>query len=153
MPTTSLHQVDEGIISWSARIAPFAQRVSIAIVYVWFGLLKVFGVSPAFGIVAMQLKALFPMVPAVPFVVGLGVFEAFIGGAILVRRLDRLTVALLALHLVAILIPVLVLPNVTWSGPMIPTLEGQYVLKNVLIAAIALTVAAQVRPLSVSSKA
>ena len=49
--------------------------------------------------------------------------------------------ALLAGHVLGTALPLFVLPQVTWDAFPVPTLEGQYVLKNVVLAASAFTVA------------
>jgi uncharacterized membrane protein YkgB len=58
-----------------------------------------------------------------------------------VPRLTRLALVLLAGHVAATLLPLLVLPAISWQGALVPTLEGQYIIKNVLIVAAAITVA------------
>ena len=66
-----------------------------------------------------------------------------IGVSFLVEGWERLAIVLLAPHMVATFLPLAVLPSVTWLGFLIPTLEGQYIIKNTVIIALAIGVAAQ----------
>jgi len=43
--------------------------------------------------------------------------------------------------------PLILLPQVTWSGILVPTLEGQYIIKNLAIIAAAIGIAAHLHPL------
>lgn len=114
-------------------------RGALFVVYVWFGLLKVLGLSPATGLVqALQLETL-PFLDFASFLVFYGVFEVVIGALFLFPRATRPALALLVAHVMTTLLPLFVLPEVAWQRFLVPTLEGQYIIKNLLLIAAAAT--------------
>jgi uncharacterized membrane protein YkgB len=128
------------------RIAPTLAPASLALVYVWFGAIKLIGASPATPlVVALQQKTL-PMFEPANFLMLLGAAEVAIGVLFLVERLRALALSLFALHMLATLLPLAVLPSIAWQGPLLPTLEGQYIIKNVVLIALAVGIAAGFRP-------
>ncbi len=66
-----------------------------------------------------------------------------IGIVFLIRGMERVAVAFLAIHLITTVLPLMLLPQVTWQGLFAPTLEGQYIIKNVLIIALAFVIVSQ----------
>ncbi len=136
------HTVIAGI---RALFGPVA-RLALATVFFWFGLLKVMGVSPADALVSGLLHALMPSWNPAGFLVFLGVYEMTVGIAFLVPRLERLAIALLIPHMLSTFLPFAYLPDALWTRPFVPTLEGQYILKNAVIVALALGLAARLRP-------
>jgi uncharacterized membrane protein YkgB len=115
-------------------------------VYGWFGLLKVIAVSPANPLVNSLLQKTLPFITFDQFIVVFGVLEVVIGVLWLIPRLERVAAIFLGLHLVTTLMPLIVLPSITWQGWGVPTLEGQYIIKNVLIMAAALHILANKKP-------
>nr|WP_228434596.1 hypothetical protein [Natrarchaeobaculum aegyptiacum] len=117
-------------------------RVAVAIVFVWFGALKVIGDSPAGELVAATVY----VVPAEVFVPVLGVWEILIGLCLLYRPLIRLGILLLALQLPGTFLPMILLPEVVYHGfPYALTVEGQYIVKNLVIIGAALVIGSTVR--------
>lgn len=124
---------DEMYINWARRVAlPFA-KFSIFLVYFWFGLLKVLETSPASPLVAALLERTMPFVPANSFLIAFGLIEIIIGVLFLVPRFERLALFALALHLITTVMPLFLLPGFVWTGFMVPALEGQYIIKNILL--------------------
>jgi len=120
-------------------------RVSVGAVFFGFGLLKYFpGTSPAEDLTLKTTELLtFGLVPGSVALVGVATLECFIGLCLLTGRLMRLAVWLLVLQLVGILSPVVLLPERLFGGPgYAPTLEGQYVLKDIILATAAMVIAA-----------
>lgn len=113
---------------------------AIFIVFVWFGGLKVLGLSPATPLVAALLAETFPMFPEAGFLVWFGVFEVFIGCLFLIPRGEKVAAAFLAVHMITTAGPLFLLPDIAWDGFLRPTLEGQYIIKNVVIVALAATI-------------
>jgi uncharacterized membrane protein YkgB len=122
-------------------------RIALAIIFVWFGWLKVIDASPATPLVTALHDALIEWVPMGGFMQGFGLFEVGIGLLLLIPRYSRIAIGLLLLHLVMVCAPLFVLPSIIWTSFLIPTLEGQYIIKNVLIIAAAINVISQVKPL------
>ncbi len=115
-------------------------RISLFIVYFWFGVLKVLGFSPAHDLVGNLLQETIPFIPEEVFVIGLGLFEMLIGLMFLVKRLEKPSFYLTVFHLFMTSGPLVFLPAISWQGILIPTLVGQYILKNFLIFACAVVV-------------
>jgi uncharacterized membrane protein YkgB len=122
-----------------------ALRVAVGAVFLGFGFLKFFpGVSPAQGLAIRTIDLLtFGLVPWQVGIVAIAVLECFIGICLLANRWMRLAVWLLAVELVGILAPIVLLTGRLFSGPHhAPTLEGQYVLKDVILVAAGMVIAA-----------
>ncbi|MBI4449435.1 hypothetical protein HY634_00055 [Candidatus Uhrbacteria bacterium] len=123
-------------------------RAAIFIVYFWFGLLKLLGVSPAGPLVQALFQETVWFVSFPAFYIAFSFFEMAIGIIFLVRGWERLAIFLLGLHLLATILPLALLRHMTWQGFLIPTLEGQYIMKNVLIIAAAVVVGSKLVPMS-----
>lgn len=122
------------IVTWFGRFALF-------IIYFWFGILKVVYISPANPLVDSLLQATMPFMSFNTFIVLFGLFEMLIGILFLIPKLQKIAIALLIPHLVTTVMPLLLLPTISWQTFMTPTLEGQYIIKNLLIASVALFLA------------
>jgi uncharacterized membrane protein YkgB len=121
-------------------------RWALGIIFIWFGALKAAGMSPAADLVEATV-AWMPLISPPAFVVVLGVWEVLIGACLLIRPLIRLAILLLFLQMGGTFLPLVMLPEVTFTVPPFGlTLEGQYIIKNLLIIAAALVVGGTVRP-------
>lgn len=115
-------------------------RFSIFIVYFWFGILKVFYLSPAEGLVhELYEKTLF-FISFREFFILLGIVEVLIGVLFLIRRITKFAVIIMLLHMIATILPMFILRSTVWSGFMIPTLEGQYIIKNIVLIALSINI-------------
>lgn len=113
-------------------------RIALAIIYIWFGVLKIFGLSPAGDLVE---KTVFWFKPEF-FIPILGVCEVIIGIGLLIRKLIPQTILLLLLHMIATLTPIFILQSSFFEiFPYEPTLVGQYIIKNLVLVAGALVIA------------
>jgi uncharacterized membrane protein YkgB len=124
--------------TFTARAAEPAARVALFIIYFWFGILKVFGTSPASPLVRSLLAHTLPFISPNVFCILFGAGEAILGILFLFRKCDRVAIPLFFLHMIAAFLPLVVLPGETWTSFMTPTLEGQYIVKNVALIAIVL---------------
>lgn len=118
-------------------------RFSLFVVYFWFGVLKVVGESPANPLVSDLLSKTMPFMGFETFILLLGIFEMAIGLSFLFPRILKFSLLALALHMVTTVMPLILLPVITWSGMFVPTLEGQYIIKNLLIIAAAINIASK----------
>ncbi|MEO8637752.1 MAG: hypothetical protein ABI430_02530 [Candidatus Taylorbacteria bacterium] len=118
----------------------FFSRLALFVVYFWFGLLKVLGESPANPLVSGLLERTLPFLTFDQFIVAFGFFEMFLGVLFLTGRFRRITVVLFSLHMIAVFLPLFLLPQIVWQRSWIPTLEGQYIIKNIVIIALYLNV-------------
>jgi putative oxidoreductase len=137
--------LEENLHAALVRHGISALRITVGAVFLGFGFLKFFpGVSPAQNLSIKTIELL--TFGVVPWEVGLraiAVLECFIGICLLSKRWMRLAVWLLAIELVGILAPLVLLPGRLFSGPHhAPTLEGQYVLKDFILVAAGMVIAA-----------
>jgi len=137
---------DQKIILNIRKIFPIFSRVALFIVYFWFGLLKIIGLSPAGSLVADLLKKTLPFITADQFIFYFGWLEMLIGVLFLIPKLSRLVIAILLIHLITTAGPLFLLPQITWQSFLVPTLEGQYIIKNLLIIATAMGIIAELQP-------
>lgn len=147
MKASLLERLDCAILHVAQSIGPNLMRCSIFLVYVWFGVLKIFGWSPADHLVEALLSQLFPFISPELFFVFLGVAEVLIGVLFLIPRLTRVAILFLILHMLTTFLPLILLPDLTWQSFLVPNLTGQYILKNVIILALAMGVGMQLQPL------
>ena len=147
---TRLDPVDDRIARWMSRVGVRLLRYAIGVVFVWFGALKLIpGLSPAEGLVAATV----PFVDSAVFLRVLAVWEVLIGVLLLVRPAVRGALLLLALQMPGTFLPFLVPPAVCFSvwpftSPLdvfALTLEGQYIVKNIVLIAAGLVVGGTVR--------
>lgn len=131
---------DERAINFSRKWAMPFSRFAIFVVYFYFGLLKVFELSPASPLVLALLDRTMPFMNPDAFLIAFGLVEMVIGIIFLIPHLERLAVFTLALHLITTTMPLFLLPVFVWSSTLVPTLEGQYIIKNVLLIALALVI-------------
>jgi uncharacterized membrane protein YkgB len=141
--TRAVDRVDAHLIPFLRRTAVPMLRVSLGLVFVWFGLLKVFDVSPVASLVARTVYWVDPDAA----VTVLGVFEAFVGTMLLLGWALRLTLLLFVAQMVGTFLTFVILPEVTFrhGNPLLLTVEGEFVVKNLVLISAALVVGATVR--------
>lgn len=128
---------------------PFA-RVSLFAIYFWFGAVKLTGLSQASPLAeALVTNTVGPQYFHTLFMV-LAVLECVIGILFLIPRCTKVAVVALAAHMVIVCSPLLLVPQMAWQRFLIPTIEGQYIIKNLALLSLALAlVNKQVKPVSV----
>ena len=139
---------DRSIIRHLQKLEIPLARTAIFIVYFWFGALKLIGASPAGPLVRELFQKTVPLpIPFATFYDFFALFEMAIGIIFLIRGWERLAILLLGLHLFTTVLPLLLLPHITWQKWLAPTLEGQYIIKNILIVAAAVVIGSKLVPL------
>jgi uncharacterized membrane protein YkgB len=129
----------------SNAVTPFPpiSRASLAVIFVWFGLLKVCGVSPAAELVSRT----FFFIPARIIVPTLGAVEVAIGLCFLFPRLLAVGLVLLALHLPGTFLSLIVVPQMCFDhSPFLLTTNGEFIVKNLLLISAALFLAGTLQP-------
>ena len=135
-------RVDRAIATWMRRNGLTLLRWALGVVFIWFGALKPFRISPADDLVANTVYWVDPDL----FIPVLGVWEVLIGVLMLFRRTLRAAIGLLFLQMPGTFLPLVLLPGVCWTIPGVaPTLEGQYIIKNLVLIAAAIVVGGTVR--------
>ena len=137
----SIEDIDIKIIHFFQRISMPAGRIALFIVFFWFGILKVIGVSPAGPLVQMLAERTIPFIPFHAFYIFFALLECAIGLMFIIPKMERIVIPLLFLHMITTFIPLFALPHEVWQMMFVPTLEGQYIIKNVVIIATAIGVA------------
>jgi uncharacterized membrane protein YkgB len=146
--TRRLDHIDASVAHWLARRGVTFLRVSIGVVFLWFGALKLFpGLSPAEGLAGQTILALSRGLidPAVSVPL-LGVWESLIGIGLLTGRALRFTILLLLVHMIGTVTPLVLFPGDMFvREPFVLTFEAQYIIKNLVLVSGALVVGATVR--------
>ena len=129
--------LDDTIVELMGRIGMPFLRIGIGVIFIWFGLLKPLGLSPAAELLANTVYWWTPeiVVPAI------GWWEVAIGITFLIPQLTRVAIFLLAIQMPGTFLPLVLLPEVCFT--VIPwglTLEGQYIVKNLVIIGAALVI-------------
>lgn len=137
-----LGPLDRAIAGWMRRNGLFILRIGLAVVFIWYGILKPLGMSPAADLVRRTVY----FVPPDLFIPILGWWEVAIGVGLLFRSLNRTAIFLLFLQMPGTLLPLVLLPEVCFTQiPWGLTLEGQYIIKNAVLIGAALVVGGTVR--------
>ncbi len=118
-------------------------RYSLGVIYIWFGILKPFGLSPAQELVENTVYWFDNPKTFVPI---LGWWEVVIGLTMCIKPLIRVSIFLLFIQMPGTFLPLILLPEVCFSNfPFGLTLEGQYIVKNLIIISAAIVVGSTVR--------
>lgn len=147
-----LVKFDFWFINFLRKISIPFSRFAIFIVFFWFGILKIIGTSPANPMVSDLLHSTMPFMPFSVFIILFSIYEMIIGITFLLPRLERLAIALLLPHMFMTILPLFFFRAMTWQGFLTPTLEGQYIIKNLVIIALAMGIAGHLTPLNNKNK-
>lgn len=142
-----LERMDKKFINFCKNTEiPFA-RLGLFIVFFWFGILKVTGLSPASPLVQALFENTIPFMSFNAFLISFGLFECLIGILFIIRGVERLALSLLFIHMITTFGPLVFLPEETWQSFLVPTLAGQYIIKNLLILAVGISIASHLEPI------
>lgn len=87
---------------------------------------------------AELLEKTMPVIPFSHFIILFGIFEVLIGVLFLFPRFTRLATILFSIHMITTFLPLFMVPSATWQSWFVPTLTGQYIIKNLALISIAL---------------
>lgn len=145
---SSLKKFDTWFIVFAKQNYSWIARISLFVIYFYFGFLKLIGASPAnelaigfaqhmgVGAVAHELYYLLAGV------------ECLVGLLILFPKLTRISLFIMFGHMILVCSPIVLYPQAVWSAPFVPNLEGQYIIKNAALVALALGLVATTKPLT-----
>lgn len=143
----AIKEVDLRLIAFFKKaFLPFA-RVALFVVFFWFGILKVLGLSPASPLAEVLTAQTVGMQYFDVLFLVLSIIECVIGVLFLIPKATRIVIPLLLIHMAVVCSPLVLVPGEVWTGFLVPTLEGQYIIKNLVIVAVAIGVASQTPPL------
>jgi uncharacterized membrane protein YphA (DoxX/SURF4 family) len=139
----TIDKLDRRITTWMADYGIVIMRIGLGIVFFWFGILKLFpGLSPAEALVRNTIYFIDPDI----FIPILAVWEALIGLGLITGRFMRITLLLLFLQMPGTALPLVLLPQVVWTVfPFGLTIEGQYIIKNLVLIGAGLVLGGTVR--------
>lgn len=140
--------VDVRITRWMARYSVPILRIGLGIVFLWFGVLKFFpNLSPAEELATRTIETLtFGLIQAQFALPLLATLETLIGLGLLTGKFMRITLLLLLFQMIGTVTPLFLFPTETFTQfPYAPTLEGQYIIKNIVLVAAGLVIGATVR--------
>ncbi len=142
-----IKKFDAKVILWARKNMIWFARVALFVVFFWFGILKVVGLSPAGPLVRALYESTVQGIAFDSFYLFFGYFEMVIGSLFLVPKLTRTTIILLFVHMMTTFMPLFFLKDMTWQQSFVPTMEGQYIIKNLLIIALGIVLLANTKPL------
>ena len=119
----------------------FLIRIPLFVIFFWFGLLKVIELSPAQGLIIDTVYWM-PFLSPENWVIVIGYWEMLIGLFFLAKKTTFYAMLLLFLQMSGTFMPLVLLPSVTFqdSNYLLPTLEGQYIIKNIIIITSAIVI-------------
>lgn len=135
----TLKKIDQQIAKSMKRWSIPAIRISFGIIFIWFGILKLFDVSSAESLLKATVVWL-PFGSPEFWLIVIGWWEVIIGVTFLFSQTTKIAIALLFLQMFGTFMPLVLLPEITFQNGNIltPSLEGQYIIKNVMIISAAL---------------
>ena len=142
---------DDALVAWLRRRSVPLMRIVLGLLFVWFGALKVIGYTPATELIVGTIYLFDPET----FVRLLGVLEVLLGIGFLTNRAMRLVLLLFTGLMIGTLLTFVLLPDLMFAGsnPLLITVEGGYVAKNVVLLVAGMVVASQLHPPAVARAA
>ena len=150
-----LARAEDCITTWIEHHGVAILRTNVGIVYFWFGVLKFFpALSPAEDLAGRTIATLtFGVIEPAVSVPVLAAWECAIGLGLITGCCLRATLLLMFVHMSGTVTPLFLFPHETWSQfPFAATLEGQYIIKNLVLVSAGLVVYAAVHPRSVRDR-
>lgn len=143
-----INAIDRRITRWLGDHGIPILRVSLGIIFFWFGFLKFFpSLSPAESLAGETIETIsFGLIQPSVAIPILAAWESIIGIGLIVGKALRIIILLLLLQMAGTLLPILIFPDVVFNRiPWAPTMEGQYIFKNLVLISAALVIGATVR--------
>ena len=140
--------VDTRLTMLMSRYGIVVLRISVGVVFFWFGFLKFFpDLSPAQDLASRTIEKLtFGIMSAELSLPILATWETLIGIGLITGKFMRITLLLLLFQMLGTITPLFLFPQETFTQfPYAPTLEGQYIIKNLVLVSAAFVIGATVR--------
>ena len=153
-----IHLPRRRVIEWHNRLVCLlhkwsipALRVTLGLIFLWFGALKLFSASP----VLVILKQTCPFIPLHTFAVTLGAWEVLIGCGLIAKRALRFTLLMLCVHLTGTFVALFLAPSLFFQHESLIrlTVEGEFVAKNMVLLAAGMVIGGyEIKPVSMTEK-
>lgn len=136
-------RVDRAMIGFMQAYGILTLRIAVGTVFVWFGALKVLGLSPVDDLVAGTVYWVNPRI----FVPLLGIWEIVVGVGLLLGVAMRIVLLLFWLQMAGTLLVLLLRPELAFQrgNPLLLTTTGEFVIKNLVLIAAGLVIGSTVR--------
>jgi uncharacterized membrane protein YkgB len=145
-------RIDELAASLARQWFVPAARISIFVIYFWFGFLKLIGISPATPLASALVNH---TIGAQYFGVSfkaLALYECALGILFLIPAATSISFVLLVVHMGIVSSPLVLVASDAWTHPLVPTFEGQYIIKDLAIIALAIGILAHARMSSMAQQ-
>lgn len=139
---------DEKVIAVSRQLFVPVARIAFFVVFFYFGFLKVIDVSPASPLAQALVGRTIGLEYFDALYLLLALIECAIGILFLIPKATRVVIPLLFFHLLIVCSPIFLVPDMAWVSWFVPSLEGQYIIKNIVLVAAAIGVASYTSTLS-----
>lgn len=142
-----VYTFDKKFISFCNKYYSVIARLALFVIFFYFGFLKIVGLSPADDLArnfAIKMGA-GPIFPELFYL--LAIVECLIGLLFLFPKLTRVAIFIMFGHMILVSAPLILDMNAVWRAPFVPNLEGQYIIKNAALVALALGLVARTVPL------
>lgn len=142
------HRIDQKLTQWMKLRGILFLRISIGVIFLWFGVLKFFpGLSPAEDLAVSTIRIMtFGLAGDQVILYSLAALETLIGAGLIGNMFMRATLLLLFIQMAGTFFPVILFPrDVFVVFPYALTLEGQYIIKNLIIISAGIVIGSTVR--------
>jgi uncharacterized membrane protein YphA (DoxX/SURF4 family) len=143
----SFSDFDTAFIRFANKWFDPLARLALFIIFFYFGILKVLELSPADQLAKALVEGTVGLTYFDQLFFILALYECLIGVLFLIPKYTRLAIFLLLLHLPLVTSPLLLVPHEVWRAPLVPNLEGQYIIKNIALVVLAVGLASRTTPL------
>lgn len=147
-----LQTFDRRFIAFAKKHYSWIARLSLFVIYFYFGFLKIIGASPASDLALGFAEKMGMGTYGTELFLALAYVECLIGLLILFPKLTRIALFFMFGHMLLVCAPIVLYPEAVWQSPFVPNLEGQYIIKNAALVALALGLVAHTAPLSSRKK-
>lgn len=139
-----LKKLDRAVVGFCNQWGMTLLRLSLAVVYIWFGALKMFDLSPVTGLI----DKLHPGWPEPFFFHVLGAWEVLVGLGFLSNKFMRTTLVLMWAQMAGIMVGLLTNPELFFQNGNLLALayDGEFLIKNLVLIAGTLVIAGQLKP-------
>lgn len=142
--------IDLRLIAFFKRTFQPVARVSVFLIFFWFGLIKLLGISPASPLAEALTQKTVGVQYFGTLFIAIALLECLVGILFLFPKATRVVIPLLLFHMAIVCSPLVLVSEFTWQQFLVPTLEGQYIIKNAVVIAAAIGIAATAAPLRTS---
>ncbi len=144
----NIKKFDRAFIAFANKWFDPLARIALFVIFAYFGALKLLSLSPAESLATELIDKTVGAQYFDQLFFILAIFEVVIGILFLIPKYTRVVILLLCIHMIIVCSPLLITPELTWDRFLVPSLEGQYIIKNIALLILALGLVAKTKPIS-----